>query len=287
MINIIEWKSLDIIGCPMYSVSSSGLVMNNYTGRILKQNNSNDGYYVVGLKNVIKNKPVLYRVHRLVAEAFIPNPNNYPEVNHKDECKYNNNVNNLEWCTGRYNIEYSKINKPVDKYSKDGEFICSYWSLADACRDNNITNNDGIKRCCNCKQNYSCGYRWCWSGEVLKPLIVSYKPKLSDEEKKARAKAYRESKKALLPPKPVKVKLTEEEKKARAKAYYELHKEEILAKNRDYKKKNKEAIAINKKKYREDNKEHIQLYRKEYYYSHRDEILLNKREYKKKKRELS
>lgn len=217
MENKIEWKSLDVIGCPMYSVSSSGLVMNNKTGNILKQYNSHDGYYTVGLMNVIKNKQVQYRVHRLVAEGFIANPNNYPEVNHKDECKDNNNVDNLEWCSGRYNIEYSKINKPVDKYSKDGEFICSYWSLAEACRDNNITNNDGIKRCCNGKQNYSCGYRWCWSSEGLQPLIVSSKPKLSDEEKKARAKAYRESKKALLPPKPVKVKLTDEEKKARKK----------------------------------------------------------------------
>ena len=50
-------------------------------------------------------------IHRLLAEAFIPNPNNYPQINHKDENKKNNSLNNLEWCTCKYNINYGTRTK--------------------------------------------------------------------------------------------------------------------------------------------------------------------------------
>ena len=67
---------------------------------------NNKGYYTIKLH---KNSFIkLCMVHRLVAETFIPNPNNLPEVNHKDENKRNNSVDNLEWCTTQYNIAYSK-----------------------------------------------------------------------------------------------------------------------------------------------------------------------------------
>ena len=69
-------------------------------------------------------------VHRLVAEAFIPNPDNLPEVNHKDENPLNNSADNLEWCTRQYNIEYSK-NKAVEQY-QDGEKIAEYKSIKTA-----------------------------------------------------------------------------------------------------------------------------------------------------------
>lgn len=71
---------------------------------ILKENDNNFGYKSVSLsKNCKKTR---FRIHRLVAEAFLENPNNYKEVNHKDENKSNNNVNNLEWCTRSYNAKY-------------------------------------------------------------------------------------------------------------------------------------------------------------------------------------
>ena len=66
-----------------------------------------NGYYQINLtKDGFKRN---YYVHRLVAETFIPNPNNYPEVNHKDENPANNHVENLEWCTASYNCRYSDI----------------------------------------------------------------------------------------------------------------------------------------------------------------------------------
>lgn len=91
-----------------YMVSNAGRVLNIKRGNYLKPSNMN-GYLQVGLfKEGVQTKK---RVHRLVAEAFLPNQCNAPMVNHKDECKHNNVVSNLEWCDARYNVEYSKAKK--------------------------------------------------------------------------------------------------------------------------------------------------------------------------------
>lgn len=76
--------------------------------RILKPGKNKDGYSVVVLRKDCKGKS--YYIHRLVAEAFLPNPHNLPEINHKDENKENNHVDNLEWCTHIYNGNYGTIN---------------------------------------------------------------------------------------------------------------------------------------------------------------------------------
>ena len=102
---IITIKNID------YIVSSDGKVysMNNcgrakYHQEISQRLNA-DGYMQITVgKNENRSQ---YRVHRIVAEAFIPNPNNLPEVNHKDNDRTNNCVDNLEWCTHEYNIQYS------------------------------------------------------------------------------------------------------------------------------------------------------------------------------------
>ena len=73
-------------------------------GRILNLQIAKNGYYICKLS--YQNKKPSKNVHKLVAEAFISNPNNYPCINHKDENKLNNNVNNLEWCTCKYNNNY-------------------------------------------------------------------------------------------------------------------------------------------------------------------------------------
>ena len=98
-----------------YQVSNTGKVRSlNYkrTGKtkILKPHTNRDGYKTVNLlKPGEKYKP--YYVHRLVAQAFIPNPNNWPQVNHIDEDKANNVVWNLEWCTQQYNMNYGTRNE--------------------------------------------------------------------------------------------------------------------------------------------------------------------------------
>lgn len=71
-----------------------------------------NNYYNVGLSKDGKVKTI--RVHRLVAEAFIPNPRNLPQVNHKDENKLNNEADNLEWCTAQYNNTYNEHNAKIN-----------------------------------------------------------------------------------------------------------------------------------------------------------------------------
>ena len=104
MSNMIEdWK--DIPGYEgLYVVSNNGRVMNVRSGRILKEHITKFGYKRIGIyKNGVCR---MHFVHRLVAEAFIPNPDNLPQVNHKNEDKINNNVDNLEWCDSKYNMNY-------------------------------------------------------------------------------------------------------------------------------------------------------------------------------------
>ena len=110
-----EWKPVEGYE-GLYEVSNLGQVRSysNRHGGLLKYPkllkidvSSGTGYGCVTLckNNKVKRVPI----HRLVALAFIPNPNNYPCVNHKDEIRTNNKVDNLEWCTHLYNNSYSKI----------------------------------------------------------------------------------------------------------------------------------------------------------------------------------
>lgn len=91
------WKKIPMT---IYSVNNKGQVRNDNTGRILKYRTAGSGYYCVGING--KNQ----YVHRLVAEAFLPNPNNLPCINHKSENKAENFVENLEWCDYKYNSNY-------------------------------------------------------------------------------------------------------------------------------------------------------------------------------------
>lgn len=102
-----EWKLIDEF--PDYEVSTLGEVRNRTTMQVLRQVKSG-GYMQV----IIEGKYRRY-VHRLVAAAFIPNDDNLPQVNHKDENKTNNNVDNLEWCTPKYNSNYGTQSEKISK----------------------------------------------------------------------------------------------------------------------------------------------------------------------------
>ena len=155
----------------LYQVSNFGRVKSlgngksyNSKERILKPGKSTNGYLQVNLYKNGEYKQCL--VHRLVAEVFIPNTDNLPFVNHKDEDKTNNSVENLEWCTHEYNCNYATRNeriaktrsKPVLQFTLDGEFIREWPSVAEC--ERNGFNKGKVSECCNGKRKTYKGYIW-------------------------------------------------------------------------------------------------------------------------------
>lgn len=179
------WRDIfNYEGC--YQVSNFGRVksLERFTNdghhileKILSQSFTK-GYLKVGLSKNGKCKTIY--VHKLVADAFIPNPNNLPEINHKDENKENNMVDNLERCTYYYNIHYGsaiergrnkqlnskKTSKSVVKIGKNNEIIDKYESINEASRQTNI-NCVNICQCCNKKRKTAGGYKWAFVKEVV------------------------------------------------------------------------------------------------------------------------
>lgn len=149
-------------------------INNNYN--IMKLSKMNKyGYMSVRLKKNGKGKTL--SVHRLIAKTFIPNPSNLPCVNHKDENPSNNCVDNLEWCTRKYNSNYgncrSKISKALSgrnnairykavlQYDLDGNFIQEYKSVKEANKKLGINiYNSGIPHCCGGRNKTAFGYVW-------------------------------------------------------------------------------------------------------------------------------
>lgn len=111
----MKWKEIENTD-GLYLISDTGKVFSVRSERIIKNQQQSNGYWRVELN--FNGVPKRYFIHRLVASAFVPNPNNYPIVNHKDENPSNNNAENLEWCTQEYNCNYGNRNKKIQDNRK-------------------------------------------------------------------------------------------------------------------------------------------------------------------------
>lgn len=118
---------------PEYSINERGDIKGKRV-KLLKPALDKDGYLIVSMYR--NGKRVVSKVHRLVAETFIPNPDNLPDINHKDEDKTNPHKDNLEWCTEMYNNAYSKSKNYLllSPYGK----VVPVSNLRQFCRDNNL-----------------------------------------------------------------------------------------------------------------------------------------------------
>ena len=160
-----KWK--EISGYEgLYEVSDQGRVksLGNDKSRkekILKPWKTHDGYLKVALRKDGHTKRT--SVHRLVAEAFIQNPNNLETVNHKDEVKINNVASNLEWMSRADNVAYSQpqwAKRSVQMFDKKtGELLATFPSTMEANRVTGI-NQSSISQCCNGKLKSAGGYVW-------------------------------------------------------------------------------------------------------------------------------
>lgn len=171
------WR--DIEGFDGYQVSNMGRVKNlnyNRTGeeRVLQATDNGQKYLVLSLCK--DGKKYNKRVHRLVAEAFLPNPDNKPEIDHINTDRRDNRVENLRWCTNKENInnpltirklsinakkcEFGKSRSiSVEQYSKDGLLLETYPSAAEAERQTGI-NHTSITACCRNQQGSAGSYLW-------------------------------------------------------------------------------------------------------------------------------
>ena len=149
-----------------YMVSNLGRAKSlNYrnTGKekIMKPQDNGKGYLFVQLCKDGKVKNC--RINRLVAQAFLPNTNNLPEVNHKDENPKNNCVDNLEWCTRQYNVDYS-LSKAVIGIDKVSGLILEFPSTMEASRQTGIDHRR-INDCLKGRQKSAKGFYWFYASE--------------------------------------------------------------------------------------------------------------------------
>ena len=173
----------------LYSITNDGRLYSNRRNKFLRPSTDKYGYlyYVISIDGVRKT----LKAHRLVAQAFIPNPKNKPQVNHIDSNRQNNNVKNLEWVTAKENIQHAVKNKrfenmaiinsermkksklylkgyplanevtkkKVAQYDKKNNLLNVYESISDASRNTGITITS-ISYACNNKRKTGGGFIW-------------------------------------------------------------------------------------------------------------------------------
>lgn len=149
-----------------YQISNLGRVRNTKTKYVLKSNSKRSGYNSVWFS--VKGEGIAYKIHQLVAHAFIPKPKNAKKnlVNHIDGDKLNNVLTNLEWVTAKENVDHGfktgltkSLQRKVDQYDKNGKFIKTFNSLKEAKEETGI--DDGtIVKVCKGRRNHAGGYIW-------------------------------------------------------------------------------------------------------------------------------
>lgn len=181
-------RQVDIKGFEDYQITDDGRVWSKKSNKWMKTRLNKDGYPRISFHK--GDKVLTLMIHQLVAKHFVPNPDNLPIINHKDENPMNNNADNLEWCTVAYNNTYgtriermiqnttgkkrpttsvkmkNRIDEstPVCQYTLDNTLICEYPSINEAARKYNVV-MQAISNCCRHKSKSSCGYIWKYKNE--------------------------------------------------------------------------------------------------------------------------
>lgn len=156
-------RSLDVIKNTLSRMQNP--MKRPFKGKVLTPKLSNSGYLFVQLYSHSRSKNKY--IHRLVAEAFCPNPDNQKQVNHKDECKTNNLPENLEWCDGEYNTNYgtgmkrmaAKRAKTVEQVTLEGIVIAQFLGVPAASRATGVGQSN-IERAVRNQGATACGYYW-------------------------------------------------------------------------------------------------------------------------------
>lgn len=154
------WRDVKGYG-GLYQVSIFGKVYSKKANKIIQPYRNNKGYLKIDLYK--DGKCEKFFVHRLVAETYIPNPNGYPQVNHKDENKENNRVSNLEYCDSKYNINYGTGHDRAAEKAKKSVFCIelnkSFKSITEASKATRVC-LQSISMCCRGRYNTAGGYHW-------------------------------------------------------------------------------------------------------------------------------